>query len=95
MRASSPCRSQVARLRVVGAVLRVGARGAEDGAAAREDARHGVAREWLYVILDEATPAVRHAEDFGPLDVHRAAHDGADDRVQPRRVAAPRQNTNT
>ena len=44
------------------------------------------------VVLDQAAPAVRHAEDFGALDECRAADDRADDGVQTRAVAAPRQN---
>jgi hypothetical protein len=42
------------------------------------------------VVFDEAAPAVLDAEDLRAFVQHRAAHDGAYDRVQAGAVAAPR-----
>ena len=69
-------------------LVRVGPRGAEDGAAARQDAadlldvqRHGLA-------LQRAAPAVPEADELVPVDRHALADDGADDRVEAGAVAA-------
>ncbi len=81
--------------RKVVAVVRVCARGAEDRAAAREYARDGEAVERPPVVFDEPAPAVLYAEDFRALLQHRAAHDGAYDRVEAGAVAASRHDSDT
>src|SRR5579885_1082228 len=67
---------------------RVRAAGADDGSAARQDPRDLLGAEILEQRLDEAAPALPR-RDHLPAGGVGAPHDGADDRVQARAVAAP------
>lgn len=70
------------------------ARGAENRAAAGEDAAHRVEVQLAVVAFQEAFPAVVEADDLVAVVHHRAVHDGADDGVQAGAVAAGGQDTN-
>lgn len=72
-------------------VERVGARRAEDRAAARENARDGTAREWDDVIFDQAAPTVFDAEHLRVFN-QCATHDSADNCIEAGAIAARRQN---
>src|SRR5207344_171778 len=61
---------------------RVGARGAEDRAAARQDAAHLGHAERAAVALQRAVPAVAVADELVPAAFDALAHDRADHRVQ-------------
>jgi hypothetical protein len=75
------------RRRAVGAALvRVRARGAEDRAAAVQDARRRQRGELHRRALQHAGPSVAEAEQLVPA-LDPRAHDAADDRVEPRAVA--------
>ena len=88
-----PSRCRPARLsleprRPVVALERVGARGAEDRPAAGQDPARGLDRQLVVVVLERPAPAVAEADDGVPVVVDALADDGADDRVEPRAVAA-------
>ena len=68
-------------------LVRVRARGAEDRAAARQQARDLAAAERLEDPVDEPAPALAHADHLVPAR-ERPPRDRADDRVQPGAVAA-------
>src|SRR5262245_36385542 len=69
-------------------------RGAEDGAAQREDAADVGRRELIDEALFEAPgPAVLHATDLVST-LERAAGDGADGGVEPGRVSTAGQDSN-
>src|SRR5207247_534507 len=72
---------------------RVRPRRAENGAAARQDARDLLRPERLEQPLDEPSPTLAHADDLVSLRPGPACH-GADDGVQPGAVAAARENRN-
>ena len=69
-------------------VKRVGPRGAQDRAAAREDAAGRLDRQLLVGVLERAAPAVAEADDRVPVRVDALAHDRPDDRVEAGAVAA-------
>ena len=75
-------------LRPVLALERVGARGAQDRPAARQDAARRLDGQVLVDGLERAAPAVAEADDLVPVVVDSASHDGADHRVQSGAVAA-------
>src|SRR5581483_357513 len=60
---------------------------ADDRAAARQDARDLLRAEIFEDRLDEAAPALAHRHRL-PAGRVRPPHDRADDRVEPRTVAA-------
>ena len=66
---------------------RIGARRAEDGAAAGQDARDLLRAEILELALDEAAPPLADADHLVALRP-RAPRDRADDCVQARTIAA-------
>src|SRR5207237_6698878 len=66
---------------------RVGTAGADDRPAARQDPRDLRGAEVLEDRLDEAAPAFAHADRLPAVRVG-PADDGADDRIEPRAVAA-------
>ena len=68
-------------------LVRIGAGGADDRAAAREDPRDLVRAERLEQVLDHAAPALAHADHLVAVRP-RAPRDRADDRVQAGTVAA-------
>ena len=67
---------------------RVRARGAEDRAAARQDAARGLHRQLLEGVLERAAPAVAEADDRVSVAVDALADDRPDHGVQPGAVAA-------
>ena len=71
---------------------RVGARRAEDRAAAGQDAAHVRDAERHGDVLQRAAPAVAEADELVAVDADALAHDGTDHRVQPRAVPAPGQH---
>ncbi|GDY42122.1 hypothetical protein SANT12839_030040 [Streptomyces antimycoticus] len=71
----------------------VGAGGAEDGAAARQDAAHRADVEGNGVVLERASPAVPEADEVIAVFLYALAHDGADDRVEPGAVTATGQHS--
>ena len=80
---------RAAHARVAVAVdVRVSPRGAEDRAAALQDAADVVAVERAHVPFHQPVPAVADADDLDPVRDDRAADDGADDGVEPGAVAA-------
>ena len=66
----------------------VRARGADDRAAARQDAGGALQRQLDRVVGEHAGPAVAEAEELVSAFGEAASHDGADHRVQARAVAA-------
>ncbi len=68
--------------------------GAEDGAAAGEDAAHRVQVELEVVALQETFPAVPETDDLVAVVDDGTVHDGPDDGVQAGAVAAGREDTN-
>jgi hypothetical protein len=70
---------------------RVRARGAEDRPAAGQDAPH-LGMPSGGCPLERPAPAVAVADELVPVDRDALAHDGADHRVQPGAVTAPREN---
>ena len=95
--ASTPRRSSVARIAcrppiaVVGE--RVGARGAEDRAAAREDADGALQVELDRLVLEHPRPAVAKPHEAVLAAREPAAHGGADHGVQPGAVPAAGEQT--
>jgi len=69
--------------------------GAEDGAAAGEDATHRVQVELAVVAFQQALPAVVEPDHLVAVVDHGAVHDGPDDGVESGAVAAAGQHTNT
>ncbi len=69
-------------------------RGAEDGAAAGEDAAHRVQVQLAVVALQEALPPVVEADDLVAVVHHGAVHDGPDDSVQTGAVSAGGEHAN-
>ena len=72
---------------------RVGARRAEDRAAARQDAAHLGDAERHGDVLERAPPAVAEADELVAVDADALADDGADHRVQAGAVAAAGQHS--
>ena len=72
---------------------RVGPRGAEDGAAAGQDAAHLGHAERPAVVLERAAPAVAVADELVPVLAGALAHDRTDHRVQARAIAAAGEHT--
>jgi hypothetical protein len=70
---------------------RVRARGAEDRAAAVQDAARGLVGELHRLVLEHARPAVPEPHELVLVDIDALADDAADDRVQAGAVAAPRE----
>src|SRR5581483_7103601 len=68
--------------------------GAEDGAAAGQDAADGVEVELEIVALQEALPAVPETDDLVAVVGDGTVHDGPDDGVQAGAVAAGGEDTN-
>ena len=66
----------------------IGARGAEDGAAAGQDAAHGGDVERDGVAFERTAPAVPEADELVAVLLHALADDGPDDGVEPGAVAA-------
>ncbi len=79
--------------RPVVALEGVGARGAEDRPAAREDPPRRLDRELEVLVLERPAPAVAEANQRVAVVVDALAHDGADRRVEPRAVAAAGQDS--
>jgi hypothetical protein len=75
------------------ALERVGARGAEDRAAAGQDAGGGLDGQLARVALERTAPAISEAHDLVAVDVDPPAHDRADRRVQAGTVATPCEHT--
>jgi hypothetical protein len=71
----------------VGVDVRVSSRGAEDRAAALQDAADRVAVERPHRALEQAVPAVEDPDDLVPVSL-RPRHHRADHRVQAGAVAA-------
>ena len=67
---------------------RIGARGAEDRAAAREDAGGAGEGELVTVVAEHPGPAVAKAEEAVLRRVQAGAHDGADHGVEAGAVAS-------
>ena len=74
------------------ALERIRPGGAQDGAAARQDAARRLDGEVLVNALDRPAPAVAEADDLVSVVVDPPAHDGPDDRVQARAIASPREH---
>ena len=74
---------------------RIGPRGAEDRAAAGQDAAHGRHVERLRVGLERSAPAVAEAHELRAVIERAGPHDRADDRVQPGAVAASGQDSDS
>ena len=66
----------------------VGPRGAEDGAAAGQDAAHLGHAERPAVVLQRPAPAVAVADELVAVDADALAHDRPDHRVQAGAIAA-------
>ena len=77
------------------ALERVGAGGAEDGPAARQDAARRLDRQLLVQVLERPPPAVAKADDCVPVVIDALADDGADRGVEAGTVTASREHTNT
>ncbi len=92
-RVHAPCRQRVADCRrsVLPLGERVRARGAEDGAPAREDPGGGLKRQLARLVGEHARPAGAKPHEAVPAG-EPPAHDRADDRVQAGAVAAPGQH---
>jgi len=74
---------------------RIGSRGAKDRAALGQDAAYVGGLELLDQAFSEATgPAVLHAADL-VSELKRPPGHGADGRVEPGRIAAPGQNSDS
>ena len=73
-------------------VVRVGARGAEDRAAARQDPADGVQVQRHGVALEHAPPAVAEPDELVAVLADALADDGPDDGVEARAVAAAGQD---
>ena len=73
---------------------RIGARGAEDRAAAGEDANGALQVELDRLILQHPRPAVAEAEEAVLAARKAAAHGGADHGVQPGAIPAAGEQTN-
>src|SRR5204862_3884311 len=71
---------------------RVGPRGAEDRAAARQDAAHLGDAERAGDPLQRASPAVAEPDELVPVRRHALADHGADDRVETGAVATTGQH---
>ena len=67
---------------------RVRARGAEDRSAPRQEPGNRFRRQCHRLAVDRPFPAVAEADHDITVDVGRLAHDGADDRVEARRISA-------
>src|SRR6185437_8404262 len=80
-------------LEAVLALERIGARGAEDGAAARQDPTRGLDRELRVGVLERTAPAVAEADDRVAVAIDPLADDRPDHRIQARAVTAPRENS--
>jgi len=76
-------------------LVRVGARGPQDGAAAGEDVLDVVEAERAAVPGQRAVPAVAEAHEVPAVHLDALAHHGADHRVESRAVAAAGQHTDT
>ncbi len=74
---------------------RVGARRAEDRAAARQDAAHLGHAERHRDVLERALPAVPEPDELVAVDADALADDGADHRVQAGAVAPAGQHTDS
>src|SRR5690606_14516742 len=81
-------------LHAVPQVLGADPGGAEDGAAAGEDAADRVEVQLEVVALQEALPAVPETDDLVAVVDDGTVHDRPDDGVQPGAVAAGREDTN-
>ena len=75
-------------LRAAVDLVRVGPRGAEDRAAAGQDAAHLLDAQRAGVAVERTAPAVPEADELVPVRRDALAHDRPDDRVQPGAVAA-------
>ncbi len=80
------------QLGAVVALEGVRARRAQDRAPARQDAARRFDAEVLVNAFERAAPAVPKADDVVSVIVDPPAHNGADDRVQARAVASPREH---
>ena len=87
---STPSAARFSAIRAGAAVLgeRVGPRGAEDRAAAGQDAAHLGHPERPAVALERAAPAVAVADELVPAVFDALADDRPDHRVQPGAIAA-------
>jgi len=74
--------------RAVVALEHVRARGAQDRAAAVQDADCRLDAEFRRVVLERAAPAVAEADELVAVALRALAHRSADDRVQARAVAS-------
>ena len=90
MRASMWFRSRVssARCDAVVGLQRVRTGRAEDRPAAVDQPARARDRELHRLVVDDASPAVAEPDDLVAVDPFALAHDGADDRVEPRTIAA-------
>ena len=68
----------------------VGARGAQNGSAAGQNAAHRLQVERHGLVFDQAPPALHETHKFIVIVEHAFAHYGADDCVQARAIAPAR-----
>ena len=81
------------RLRAVVALERIRPRGAEDGAAAGQDAARRLDRKLLGVAFQRTAPAVAKADDLISVNVDSLSHHGADYGVEAGTIPAPGQHS--
>ena len=77
------------------ALGRVGSRGAQDGAAARQDAGDGLVIQRHRLVLQDAPPAFHKADKLVVVVQNTLAHDRPDHRIEPRTIAAASQNADS
>src|SRR5581483_1597695 len=82
-----------AALQAAFALGRVGARGAQDGAAARQDAGHRLQVERHGLVFHHPAPAFHEADELVAVVEDAFANDGSYDGVQPGAVAAAGENS--
>ncbi len=73
----------------------VGAGGAEDGAAALEDAGGGDEVEGHGAVVEDAAPAFEEADELVTVVEDAFAHYGADDGVESRTISTTGEHSNT
>ncbi len=78
----------------VGALRGIGARSAQDGAAARQNAAHRVKIEGNADVFQDAAPAFHEPDEFVFISEDALAHDRANDGVQARTIPSAGQHTN-
>src|SRR5713101_8467781 len=78
----------------IGVLRGISSRGAQDGAAARENASDRVEIEGHALVVDQAAPAFLEADEFVFVSEDAFAHHGADHGIQAGTIPTAGQHTN-